>query len=203
MDVSIVVPFYNEEESIAPLCDAVRAVMEKLTYEYEVIMVDDGSIDATFDEALKVAETDERFRVIKLSKNFGQTAALYAGIEHARGEVLITMDGDLQNDPVDIEKFVAKLKEGYDVVLGWRDDRKDRLISRKIPSRMANWLIRRVAETPIRDNGCAMRAYRSSVIKQFPLYSEMHRLLPTLLAVSGAKITQAQGHSSPKEIRIL
>jgi len=199
MDLSIVIPVHNEEDSVGPLCGAIARAVEPLGYEFETLLVDDGSADGTFDQALQVANQDKRFRIIKLSKNFGQTAALYAGIEHARGDIIVTMDGDLQNDPADIKKFIDELHEGYDVVLGWRDNRQDRLILRKIPSRLANWLVRKVAGTSIRDNGCALRAYRASVIKRFPLYSEMHRLLPTILAVAGARMTQIKVIHHPRK----
>ena len=199
MDVSIVVPFYNEEDSVIPLCEAVRNAMAPLHYNYEVLLVDDGSADATFERAVTFAEEHKNFRIVKLSNNYGQTAALYAGLENATGDIIITMDGDLQNDPADFPRFIEKLNEGYDVVLGWRESRQDKLVSRKIPSRMANWLIRQVAETPIKDNGCALRAYRGSIIKGIPLYSEMHRLLPTILAVSGARMAEIPATHHPRQ----
>ncbi|QXD16212.1 glycosyltransferase family 2 protein [Rhodocaloribacter litoris] len=197
--LSIVVPVYNERESIRPLCEAIVRAVAPLGYTFEVLLVDDGSTDGTFEQALQLARQDRRLRLIKLSKNFGQTLALYAGFEQARGDVIVTMDGDLQNDPEDIGRLVEKVYEGYDLVAGWREQRKDRLISRKIPSRIANWLIRKVMGTPIRDNGCALRAYRAEVIKKFRLYSEMHRLLPTMLALSGAAIAQLKVRHHPRK----
>lgn len=192
MDVSIVVPLFNEVQSVEPLCARIVRAMEPLDRSFETILVDDGSTDETFERARGVAVRDARFTVVKLSKNFGQTAALYAGIERARGAVIVTMDGDLQNDPADIGRLLRRVEAGYDVVAGWRADRKDRLVYRKVPSRAANWLIRKVAGTAIKDNGCALRAYRAGVIKRFPLYSEMHRLLPTILSLAGARIAQVE-----------
>ena len=192
MDVSIVIPLFNEEESVGPLSNALIESLNSVTNEVEIILVDDGSTDDTFVRASEFARADQRFRVIKLTRNFGQTAALYAGFEAALGDVIVTMDGDLQNDPRDIEKFVEKIHEGYDLVTGWRKQRKDPFITRKIPSYIANWGIQFVANSPIRDNGCAMRAYRAESIKQFPMYSEMHRLLPTMLTLAGARIAQLE-----------
>jgi len=199
MDLSIVIPFYNEEDSVGPLCNAVVEAMEPLHYSFEVILVDDGSSDDTFPTALGVAEGDKRFRIIKLSSNCGQTAALYAGIEQAAGKIIVTMDGDLQNDPRDIEAFMDRMNEGYDFVAGWRENRQDYLISRKVPSRIANWMVRKAMGTPIKDNGCGLRAYRADVISKFSLYSEMHRLLPTMLAMSGAAISQIQVRHHPRQ----
>lgn len=190
IDLSIVVPVYNEEDSIIPLCRAILDSIEPLKNRFEIILVDDGSTDDTFTRAYSLAQNDERIRVIKLNKNFGQTAALYAGFEYATGDIIVTMDGDLQNDPHDIQRLLEKMQEGNDVVTGWRQDRQDKLINRKLPSRIANWLIRKVTGSPIIDNGCALRAYHSSVIKKFPLYSEMHRLLPTILSMAGVRIAQ-------------
>ncbi len=196
--LSIVIPLYNEEESVQPLCASIVRAVEPLGRPFEVILVDDGSQDRTFALARSVAERDARFRVFRLGKNSGQTAALYAGLEQARGQVIVTMDGDLQNDPEDIGLFLARIDEGYDMVAGWREQRQDRLLSRTIPSRIANWLIRKVMGTPIKDNGCALRAYRAEIIKKFRLYSEMHRLLPTMLALTGASIAQVKVRHHPR-----
>ena len=138
------------------------------------------------------------FRVIKLAKNFGQTSAIYAGIELATGDTIVTIDGDLQNDPKDINRLIQKLDEGYDFVIGWRQNRKDKLVSKKIPSFVANWLIRKFTESSIIDNGCALRAYRADLIKKFPLYSEMHRLLPTMLTLVGARVAQIHVSHHPR-----
>lgn len=199
MDLSIVIPLHNEEESVGLLCEAIVAAVQPLEYQFETILVDDGSTDQTFRRACEQASEDTRFRVIKLKKNFGQTAALSAGFEYAEGEIIATMDGDLQNDPEDIDRMVRKIQEGYDVVVGYRADRKDRFFSRKLPSRIANWFIRKVMGTSIRDNGCAIRAYRADVIKRFTLYSEMHRLLPTILVLAGAEIAQVSVRHHPRK----
>lgn len=199
MDLSIVIPFYNEEDSVVPLCEATRAALEPTSHRFEVLLIDDGSTDGTYERMLEIAERDPRFRVLKLRGNYGQTAALYAGFTHAAGDVIVSMDGDLQNDPRDIPAMVEKLQDGHDVVAGWREDRKDALFVRKVPSMVANWLVRRVTGVPIRDNGCALRAYRADVIKKYWLYSDMHRLLPTIIGLTGADIAQMKVRHHPRE----
>lgn len=199
MDLSIVIPLYNEEESVAPLCQAVADAVEQIDGESETLLVDDGSTDGTFDRARREANKDDRFRVLKLKKNFGQTTALHAGFEHARGDIIVTLDGDLQNDPGDIGRFVCKVREGYDLVAGYRKDRTESFFTRELPSQVANWFIRKVTGTPIIDNGCALRAYRAEIIKRFPLYSEMHRLLPTILALAGVQIAQIPVEHYPRK----
>lgn len=199
MDVSLVVPFYNEEESVQPLCEAMRRALEPTRHQFEVLLVDDGSIDRTYEQMLQVAADDHRFRVLKLQANYGQTAALYAGFNHAVGDVIVSMDGDLQNDPRDIPAMIATLEEGYDVVAGWREHRKDKLMVRKAPSIVANWLVRKVTGVSLRDNGCGLRAYRAEVIKRYCLYSDMHRLLPTIVGLTGAKIAEIPVRHHPRE----
>lgn len=199
MDLSIIVPLYNEEDSVHSLCEAIRESLSPLGYRFEVLLVDDGSTDDTYGRVLTEARQDARIGVIKLRRNFGQTAALHAGFERARGSVIVTMDGDLQNDPGDIEHLIQKMKEGYDVVTGWRENRKDHFLYRRLPSRAANWLVRKVMEASIIDNGCALRAYRADIIKRFPLYSEMHRLLPTILSMAGAQIAQIRVRHHPRK----
>jgi glycosyltransferase involved in cell wall biosynthesis len=159
-------------------------------YTFEIVFVDDGSHDRTVEIASDIAANDSRLRVVVFRKNYGQTAAMAAGIELACGNIIITMDGDLQNDPLDIPNFVVKMNEGYDIVVGWRFNRKDKLISRKIPSKIANWLIGKVTGVPIKDNGCSLKAYRSSVIKRVPLYNEMHRFIPAMTSITGARIAE-------------
>jgi glycosyltransferase involved in cell wall biosynthesis len=154
------------------------------------VFVDDGSRDRTLEVATGIARDDERVRVVKFRRNYGQTPAMAAGIEQARGRILVTMDGDLQNDPKDIEHFLARINEGNDIVVGWRFNRQDKLISRKIPSRIANWLIGRVTGVPIKDNGCSLKAYRGALIKQIPLYSEMHRFIPAMASIAGPRIAE-------------
>jgi glycosyltransferase involved in cell wall biosynthesis len=188
--VSVVVPFFNEEESIGPMHEAIVAALEPLNIPFEMVLVDDGSKDATVPIARELASRDSRVRVVKFRRNYGQTAAMAAGIEHARGEVIVTMDGDLQNDPADIGLFLEKMDEGFDIVVGWRHKRQDKLISRKIPSMIANRLIGKVTGVPIKDNGCSLKAYRASLIKRIPLYSEMHRFIPAMASIAGPRIAE-------------
>lgn len=199
MDLSIVIPLYNEQGSVEPLCDAIISAVAPTEKVFEVLLVDDGSTDDTFEQAREMARRDDRFKVIRLKKNFGQTAALHAGFDRAAGDIIVTMDGDLQNDPADIGRLVDKMREGYDVVAGYRADRTESFLTRELPSQIANWLIRKTTGTPVIDNGCALRAYRADVIKRFPLYSEMHRLLPTILALAGVRMTQIQVKHRPRQ----
>src|SRR5450631_3273686 len=188
--LSIIVPFYNEEESIRGMYRAIVDAIAPLGVSFEMMFVDDGSRDATLAIGTELAREDPRVRVVKFRRNYGQTPAMAAGIEHARGEILVTMDGDLQNDPADIGLFLAKMDEGYDIVVGWRHNRQDKLVSRKIPSKIANWLIGKVTGVPIRDNGCSLKAYRASLIKAVPLYSEMHRFIPAMASIAGPRIVE-------------
>ncbi|TCK18191.1 glycosyltransferase involved in cell wall biosynthesis [Thiogranum longum] len=190
LDISVIVPLYNEEESLVPLYESIVKSVGGLGLEYEIVFVDDGSKDSTFAMARDLSERDPHLRVIKFRKNYGQTPAMAAGIDHARGRVLITMDGDLQNDPGDIPLFLEKMDEGYDIVVGWRFNRQDKLITRKIPSQIANWLIGKVTGVPIKDNGCSLKAFRANVIKGVPLYSEMHRFIPAMTSLTGARIAE-------------
>jgi len=155
-----------------------------------MVLVDDGSKDSTLAKAIELAQGDPRIKVVKFRRNCGQTAAMAAGIEFASGDVLVTMDGDLQNDPLDIPMFLETIDSGYDIVVGWRFKRQDKLITRKIPSKIANWLIGKVTKVPIKDNGCSLKAYRASVIKHIPLYSEMHRFIPAMASIAGPRIAQ-------------
>ncbi|MEE9432509.1 MAG: glycosyltransferase family 2 protein [Melioribacteraceae bacterium] len=190
MDLSIVIPFYNEEDSIRPLYDAVTDAMSKLDYSYELILVDDSSKDNTLKNAVDLAKEDERVKVVKLKKNYGQTTGLHAGFQNAIGKYIVTMDGDLQNDPSDIGDMMEKLHEGNDICLGWRVQRQDGAFTRLLPSKIANWLVRNVTGIPVKDNGCAIRSYKAETINKFPMYSEMHRLLPVINALTGASFTQ-------------
>ena len=189
-DLSVIVPFYNEEDNIVRMHAAIVAALEPLGIEFEMVFVDDGSRDRTLHRAIDLAQHDARLRVVQFRRNYGQTPAMAAGIEHARGKVLVTMDGDLQNDPRDIEHFLAKMNEGYDIVVGWRFNRQDKLVSRKIPSKIANWLIGKVTGVPIKDNGCSLKAYRAALIKEIPLYSEMHRFIPAMASIAGPRIAE-------------
>lgn len=189
-ELSVIVPFFNEEESITKLHSAVVDAIAPLGIDFEMVFVDDGSKDGTVAMAQALAQRDARLRIVKFRRNYGQTAAMAAGIEHANGEVLVTMDGDLQNDPADIALLLEQIESGYDVVVGWRHNRQDKLITRKIPSRIANWLIGRVTGVPIRDNGCSLKAFRASLIKRIPLYSEMHRFIPAMASIAGPRVAQ-------------
>jgi glycosyltransferase involved in cell wall biosynthesis len=172
------------------LYEAIVRAVEPLGRPFEMVFVDDGSKDGTVAMAQALAQRDARLRIVKFRRNYGQTAAMAAGIEHANGEVLVTMDGDLQNDPADIALLLEQIESGYDVVVGWRHNRQDKLITRKIPSRIANWLIGRVTGVPIRDNGCSLKAFRASLIKRIPLYSEMHRFIPAMASIAGPRVAQ-------------
>jgi glycosyltransferase involved in cell wall biosynthesis len=192
LKLSVIVPFFNEQDSIGPLYAAIVGAVVPLQIPFEMVFVDDGSKDLTFARAVELARMDPRIRVVKFRRNYGQTAAMAAGIEYATGEVLVTMDGDLQNDPADIEEFLRKIDAGYDVVVGWRHQRQDKLLSRKIPSMIANWLIGKVTGIAIKDNGCSLKAYRASVIKNIPLYSEMHRFIPAMASIAGIRIAEVK-----------
>jgi glycosyltransferase involved in cell wall biosynthesis len=188
--LSVIVPLYNEQESVRPLYEAIVRALEQLGRPFEMVFVDDGSKDDTVPVAASLARHDSRLRIVKFRRNYGQTAAMAAGIEHANGEVLVTMDGDLQNDPADIPLLLEQIDAGFDLVVGWRHNRQDKLITRKIPSRIANWLIGRVTGVPIRDNGCSLKAFRASLIKRIPLYSEMHRFIPAMASIAGPRVAQ-------------
>jgi glycosyltransferase involved in cell wall biosynthesis len=190
VDLSIILPVYNEEKNITLLYNSIVNVIDGMDNNTEILMVDDGSTDTSFDVMALLAAQDARVRVIKFRRNYGQTAAMTAGIEFARARVLVTMDADLQNDPDDIPKLVRKLDEGYDVVVGWRQRRKDAFVTRIIPSKIANFLIGKVTGVPIKDNGCSLKAYKATVIKSVPLYAEMHRFIPAMASLVGARTFQ-------------
>jgi glycosyltransferase involved in cell wall biosynthesis len=190
LKLSVIVPFYNEEDSIGPMHAAIVGAVDPLQIPFEMVFVDDGSRDATAVKAEEIARSDSRVRIVKFRRNYGQTAAMAAGIEYARGEILVTMDGDLQNDPNDIKEFLAKIAEGYDIVVGWRHKRQDKLLSRKIPSVIANRLIGKVTGIRITDNGCSLKAFRGSLIRSIPLYSEMHRFIPAMASIAGPRIAE-------------
>lgn len=196
--LSIIVPLYNEQDCVRPLYSAITQHARRVERPYEIVFVDDGSTDETFIIASDLAGFDPCLRVIKLRRNYGQTPAMSAGIDHARGEVLITMDGDLQNDPADIPSLLRKIDEGYDIVVGWRYDRQDKLLTRKVPSRIANWLIARVTGIPIKDNGCSLKAYRAMLITRVPLYGEMHRFIPAMTSLAGARLAEIKVRHHPR-----
>jgi glycosyltransferase involved in cell wall biosynthesis len=199
VELSIIVPLYNEEDNVHPMYEAVRAAVLPLGRTAELIFVDDGSRDGTFAKALELPRHDGlHLRLVRLRKNAGQTAAMVAGIDHARGRVLITMDGDLQNDPADIPLFLDKIAEGYDLVVGWRHKRQDHF-SRVLPSKVANWLIAKVTGVPIKDNGCSLKAYRADLIKRIPLYSEMHRFIPAMASLAAPRLAQIKVRHHPRK----
>ena len=188
--LSVVVPLFNEAESVTPLVEAVRRALEEHGH-WELVLVNDGSTDGTATIASQLAAVDRRVRVIQLARNYGQTSAMQAGFDHARGEVVVSMDGDLQNDPRDIPRLVAKLQEGYDLVAGYRKHRQDKLITRRIPSWVANRIIGWVTGVKIRDNGCSLKAYRRALLDRMNLYSDMHRFIPAVaVATAGAAIAE-------------
>ncbi len=188
--LSIVVPVYNEEENVRPLYEKISTVCDSIGLTYEVIFVDDGSQDNTYEVLSELRDTEHNLSIIKFQENAGQTAAMAAGFEYAQGERIISMDGDLQNDPADIPQLLEKLDDDYDLVCGWRKERQDKFWSRRVPSIVANWIISMVTGVAIHDNGCSLKAYRSEVIKQVPLYGEMHRFIPAMSTVVGARITE-------------
>ena len=190
--VSIIIPVYNEEENIPLLHERIQQVMEKQQFSYEIIYVDDGSKDATFVQLKRLVMLDEHVQVVHFRRNFGQTAAIAAGAANSNGEILIFMDGDLQNDPVDIPRLLVKLDEGYDVVSGWRKNRQDARFSRKLPSILANKLISHVTGIHLHDYGCTLKAYRYEVFKHIRLYGEMHRFIPAYAALAGASIAEIE-----------
>jgi glycosyltransferase involved in cell wall biosynthesis len=188
--LSVVVPLYDEEESIGPLYEAIAAALDAMSQRSEIVFVDDGSTDSTYARVEQLHRRDARVRCVKFRRNYGQTPAMQAGFDHARGRIVVSMDGDLQNDPADIPRLVAKVEEGYGMVCGWRKNRKDNTISRTIPSKIANWLISRMTGVAIHDTGCSLKAYRADLIKGTRLYSEMHRFIPAIASMSGTRITE-------------
>jgi glycosyltransferase involved in cell wall biosynthesis len=198
IDVSIVIPFYNEQENVRNLIEAIVSVMAGHSWTYEIIAVDDGSNDGTWDEMARLADAHPFFRPILLRRNFGQTPALAAGLDQARGERIITMDGDYQNDPEDIPALMQKLDEGFDMISGWRKDRKDAYLSRRFPSLLANRLIQKVTRVSVSDLGCSLKIYRREIIKDIQLYGELHRFLPVLAKWAGARIGEIPVRHHPR-----
>jgi glycosyltransferase involved in cell wall biosynthesis len=188
--LSVVAPLYNESENVQPLVDWILEALGTYPGTFEVILVDDGSRDDTWERIADAAAAHSHVHGLRLGRNVGQTAAMMAGFDHARGRVVVSLDGDLQNDPRDIPTLVAKLEEGYDLVCGWRQRRQDKLILRKVPSWVANRLIRRLTGVQITDNGCSLKAYRRDLLDRISLYAEQHRFIPALSASVGARITE-------------
>lgn len=197
MRYSIVVPVYNEEDNVAPLAQEIHSVLGAGD-DWELIFVDDGSLDGTFDQLKSLAAADPRVRVILLRRNFGQTAALMAGFDAALGSIVIPLDGDLQNDPADIPRLVAKLDEGFDIVSGWRKNRQDPFWGRKVPSMFANRLISGLTGVRINDYGCTLKAYRREILSEIKIYGEMHRFVPALAHLVGAKVTELPVNHRPR-----
>lgn len=195
--LSLVVPLYNEEESIKPLMAQISKSIEKLDLSYEVILVDDGSTDRTWSTIEDLAKAYPYLRALKFRKNFGQTSAMVAGFEYARGEIIVTLDGDLQNDPADIAKLLSKIDEGYDIVSGWRKNRQDHF-SRVLPSRVANYMISVTTGVRLHDYGCSLKAYRAACIKPLKAYGEMHRFLPALANMTGARVVEVETAHHPR-----
>lgn len=203
IQLSVVVPIYNEVESVPHLLEELTPVLEKTGHSFEIICVDDGSNDGSFYQLKTLRAKDDRVRIVQLRRNFGQTAAFAAGFDRAQGDVIITMDADLQNDPDDIPKLLAKIEEGYDVVSGWRVDRwKERsitLVTRKYPSAVANWLISTGTGIYLHDYGCALKAYRREVVKSINLYGDLHRFIPAIASYIGVTVAEVPVNYRPRQ----
>lgn len=199
MDISIVIPVYNEEENIQALYDELKGVLNQLSFSSELIFVDDGSSDRSLELLENIQAGDPTVRVVCFRRNFGQTAAMTAGFDHAAGDIIVTMDGDMQNDPHDIPKLIDKLNQGYDVVTGWRHDRKDPFLSRRLPSRIANKLISWITGVKLHDYGCTLKAFRSEVTENINLYGEMHRFIPAIASGMGISIDEIKVNHRPRQ----
>ncbi len=198
MYISVIIPVYNEEASLKPLYAKLKKTLEEINRPYEIIFIDDGSKDNSWEILKHLREQDKDIKLIRFTCNFGQTAAITAGFEHTEGEIIIGMDADLQNEPADIPYFLAKIEEGYDLVSGWRRHRQDALITRKVPSWIANWLIGKITGVKLHDYGCSLKAYRNWVVKNIHLYGEMHRFIPALAKWCGAQITEIEVRHYPR-----
>jgi len=193
------VPVFNEEKTVAELYEEVTNSCKGLNLSYEIIFVDDGSWDLSFPVLHSIQKEDSNVKVIRLRKNFGQTAALSAGFDHSKGEVIITLDADLQNDPQDFPLLLEKIREGYDIVSGWRKKRKDPFFSRRIPSALANWLISKITHIKLHDFGCTLKAFRKDVVKNINLYGELHRFIPAIASNIGVSITEVKVNHRPRK----
>ncbi|WP_129791079.1 glycosyltransferase family 2 protein [Sphingosinicella sp. CPCC 101087] len=199
--VSIIVPMYDEEENVDPLHSAVTQALAVCDLDYELVLVDDGSKDRTCERAVALVRRDRRVRVVKFRRNYGQTAAMAAGVEVARGDVLVTMDGDLQNDPADIPRLLECIDNGYDIAIGWRRRRRDGS-ARVLVSKIANRIMTRIMGIAVRDSGCSLKAYRAQLIKGIPMYGEMHRFLPALSQLAGARLIELEVNHRPRRFGI-
>jgi len=198
MQVSIVIPIYNELDNVWPLYRQLDAVLREQDRSYEILFIDDGSLDGTDRRLKEVAARDSHVKVVRFRRNYGQTAAMHAGIQHATGEVIVTMDGDMQNDPTDIPMMLDKIDEGFDLVHGWRKNRQDAFVNRKLPSKIANWLISKVTRFPIHDLGCTLKAIRREIASELELYGEMHRFIPILAHQRGARCAEVVTKHHPR-----
>jgi len=202
MDLSIVVPVYNEEKNIQSLYDELTEVLEPLNLDYEIICADDGSQDRSFERLQALAQQDHRVKVIRFRRNFGQTAGFSAGFEYASGDIVVTIDADLQNDPASIPALLDKMQEGYDVVSGWRARRQDPFLTRRLPSITANWLISRTTGVRVHDRGCSLRAQRREIVKEMRLYGQLHRFIPDIAAWIGASMAEVPVNHRPRRFGV-
>ena len=198
MHVSLIVPIYNELENVPLLYEQITRALDGWEHTWELVCVDDGSRDGSAARLIEIASRDPRVKLVRFRRNYGQTAAMQAGIDHASGDVLVTLDGDLQNDPADIPMLVSRLEAGYDLIHGWRKHRQDTLVTRKIPSKIANWLIARVTGFPIHDLGCTLKAIRREIAADLELYGEMHRFIPILAHWKGARCLEVVTNHRPR-----
>jgi len=198
-DLSVVIPSFNEEENIKLLYPKLKSVLEGLKKNYEIIFVDDGSTDQTYDFLRKICKDDENVKALVFRRNFGQSAAISAGFDYARGDIIVTLDADLQNDPEDIPRLLEKMNQGFDVVSGWRVNRKDPFLRRRLPSYISNWLISLFTGVKLHDHGCSLKAYKKEVAKEIKLYGEMHRFIPALASWVGASICEVKVRHHPRE----
>jgi len=196
--ISLILPVYNEEENLNIQYSGIKLALAKIEYSYEIIFVDDGSIDSSPLILKKIAAEDKQVKLVLFRRNFGQTSAMAAGIEYSSGEIILFMDADLQNDPEDIGRLIDKIKEGYDVVSGWRVNRKDNFFIRNIPSKIANWLISKISGIKLHDLGCSLKAYKGDILRQVNLYGEMHRFIPIHVSWIGASITEIPVNHNPR-----
>jgi len=196
--ISIVIPVYNEENNLTPLYEKTKRCLDSSLLDWEIIFVNDGSKDSSLKVLVDISQLDPRIKVVNFRRNFGQTAAMMAGIDFASGEVIVPMDADMQNDPSDIPRLLEKINEGFDVCSGWRKDRKDHSLKRNLPSKVANWLISKLSGVKLSDYGCSLKAYRRDVIKGVRLYGEMHRFIPIYASWNGAKVTQIPVNHNPR-----
>lgn len=198
-DLSVIIPIYNEQQSIPQLIEKVAHVLDDLPFNYEIICIDDGSQDGSTEILRELAQHSKNLKAIILRRNYGQTPAMAAGFKYAQGKIIVTLDGDLQNDPADIPRLVSKLAEGYDLVSGWRKHRQDDVLTRLIPSKIANWIIGQLTGVHLHDYGCSLKAYRAELVADMNLYGELHRFLPALAYIEGARITElpVRHHSRP------